>query len=342
MKLSLIEKMTVLFANADQKHDLLVDIAKSLEQDMTIPEIAKDFQTFGSSLEKMVGKRIEVASGRSKPLHSAFEGVVSDISIQVLQSNENDLAAAFYQAADSLKNTEGLFRTLLMAYLVPIAKIYAIVFLMSFIGSLVFAQLIPMLPMSRWPSLSRNFYAFISVFNNHGILILTTTLILMAVIGYALKNLRGSARYFIDSLPFFKQYRLLTASTIMRQLATLINSGKSFLEAVEWAANRHSTYAQWHLKQIAKNIKEAKHSGNIGKILDTGLVDERNVNRLKRIIPVNQLGDRFQNVADSSTLRLERNVKIVNAFSGAAFLVSAYLFMLTFFASVVFLIMEMV
>ena len=342
MKLSLTEKMTVLFANANQKHDLLVDIAKSLEQDMTIPEIAKDFQTFGSSLEKMVGKRIEAASGRSKPLHTAFEGVVSDISIQVLQSNENDLTAAFYQAADSLKNTEGLFQSLLMAYLVPLAKIYAIVFLMSFIGNVVFAQLIPMIPMSRWPSLSQNFYAFISVFNNHRILIVTATLILMTIIGYTLKNLRGSARYFIDSLPFFKQYRLLTASAVMRQLATLLNSGTPFLEAVEWTAKRHSPYAQWHLKQIAKNIKEVKHSGNIGKMLETGLVDERNVNRLKRVIPVNQLGDRFQKVADSSTFTLERNVKIVTVFSGTAFLASVYLFMLTFFASVVFLIMEMV
>lgn len=342
MKLSLNDKLTVLFTNPKYKIDLLNDVARSLQQEYSIPAIAKDFQTFGSSFEKLAGRRIAEATLRTKPLYSAFEGLISELSIQTLRSGDNsgDIAQAFKKAATSLETSEGLFYELTISYIIPILKLFGILIATGFIGEQVYSQLESILPKARWPTISIIFYEFSSFFYDYWLIVILALIFTFSAMSFSIRYCTGEPRDLLDKLPFFKQYRILIASQLLNQLSTLLNSGKPLLETVQWLSKKESPYCKSHLKKIERNITEVKRSGNIGHIFNTGLINQREVTRLQRSIPENQLGDYFSNAAENHTIQLKRNVQIFKFVSNFVFLLTAYTILLWFFISVFFLILS--
>lgn len=342
MKMSAMDKVNIFLAGTNQKVELMIDIARLLEQDLSLPEIAADFESFGSSLEKLVGKRIRYTTTNARPINEAFEGVISNLAVQTLKSGESsgDLASAFRQSVEAIESNEGLFGALVRGYTVPIIMLLGIAIAISMLPSLVFDQLKSMQPYGRWPMISRTLYDLSVSLAENRLFLTVSTLMLFVAVGVATSKLTGPVRTVLDKAPFFKQYRLVQANSILRQLATMIDAGVSLVESVEWVKSQQNTYAAHHLKKIARNIQEVKQAGNLGRLMATGLINEREVNRLTRPVAENMMGDMLKMSADNHKVQLQRKVvqvKVVGKFLPLAVLLFTLIWL---FASVFFLILS--
>lgn len=342
MNISLLDRITITTASSKAKVDLLKDIARNLEQDMPIPDIASDFIKYGSSLEKLVGLRMRAMTEKGHPTYMAFDGVVSNLAYQTLQTGEGteQLSVAFLKAAKAIESSEALFMDLALSYVVPMIKVACIFIIVAVISNEIFSQLKMILPQARWPGMSKSFYSLITIIYQNWISIIAGMLAFWITTYSIMKNTTGVARSYIDKLPFFKQYRVLTASGVLAQLSTLLNAGKPMLEAVRWVGANQDRYGKWHLRKMEKNILEAKNSGNLGHILDTGLINEREVYRLRRSIPDNQIGDILNYTGINHNITLKRGVDIVKVVASIVVKIIGLSMMLWFFSSVFFLILS--
>lgn len=342
MKLDLGDKLTVLLSSAKAKEDLMTDISRSLRQDFSIPDIAKDFEKFGTRLEKLAGKRMGIATQQAKPTYTAFEGIINPIAMQALRASEEtgDVAEAYQTSALAIQSSEGLLFNILKAYITPIIKILGLLSIISIIANEVFAQLTSMVPRAKWSGISSSFYDLAIFVYHKWFVILILLLTFFLLIGLIVTQLVGRARLHLDNLPFLKDYRALVAVSVLVQLGTLINAGKPFKEAIDWVKQQQNSYGRWHLSKIARNLNEVKRSGNIGHTLQTGLISDREADRLKRPIPENLIGDRLKQSGENQRTILKRKVDRMNANSEVFVLLASYAIMIWFFGAVTFLILS--
>lgn len=342
MKMSAMDKVNIFLAGTNQKVELMTDIARLLEQDLSLPEIAADFESFGSSLEQLVGKRIRYTTTNARPISEAFEGVISNLAVQTLKSGESsgDLASAFRQSVEAIKSNEGLFGALVRGYTVPIIMLFFIALGVSMLPSLVFEQLKNMQPYGRWPVMSRMLYDLAVSLAENRLLITVGILVFIVAVGVATSKLTGPVRNVLDKAPFFKQYRLVQANSVLGQLATMIDAGVSLVESVEWVKSQQNAYAAYHLNKIARNIQEVKQAGNLGRVMATGLINEREVNRLTRPVAENMMGDMLKMSADNHKVQLQRKVAQVKVVGKFLPLVVLLFILLWTFASILFLVLS--
>lgn len=342
MKLDIGDKLTVLLSTAQAKEDLMTDICRSLRQDFSIPDIAKDFQNFGTPLEKLAGKRMGIATQQAKATYTAFEGIISPIALQALRTSEEtgDVADAYQASALAIQSSEGLLSSLIRAYIVPIIKVLGLLFIISIIANEVFSQLATMVPRAKWSGISSSFYDLATFVYHKWSVILTLFIAFIVLVGLLITQVVGSPRSYLDKCPFFKDYRALVAISVLVQLGTLINAGKPFKESIDWVKQQQNRYGKWHLSKMAKNLNEVKRAGNIGHTLQTGLISDREADRLKRPIPENLIGDRLEQSGENQRTLLKRKVDKMNRGSETLVLFTSYGIMIWFFAAVTFLILS--
>ncbi|MFL7013596.1 type II secretion system F family protein [Enterovibrio norvegicus] len=336
------DRLIVLLAGSQGVVELLEDIHMLIRQDLPIPDIAKDFSDFGSPLEKLVGTRILSCISNAKPMYEAFEGVLSTISLQTLKTGEDTgaLDEAFKNTIDAVEANEGQFRQLALSYLKPIFVILAIFIALSHAGMSIFSNLKDFLPFAKWPQLSQSFYHLSEYVTDSDIYITIIVLLFIGVCCAIMVFVTGPMRKALDKAPFFKQYRILTASAVLNQMSTLLQAGLPMRETIAWLQANNSIYGNWHLTQMEARVLKVRRSGNIGEMLNTGLLNAREVNRLSRPIPSEHLSKRLLGSSESHKLQLKRTVANVQKYSYLVIMLVFFTMLLWMFASVFFLILS--
>ncbi|MDF9399138.1 hypothetical protein [Vibrio sp. 1180_3] len=342
MKLSFLENLSIKFTAVSDKINLLEDIANLLSGDMAIIDVALDLSEFGQPIEKLVGKRMYYAIRNTKPIYTAFEGIVSEITLQTIKAGEesHDLASGFLRAKEALEASEGLIGKLLKAFIIPGVKLLCVFLATGAIGNYVFSQLTMMTPLGRWPSISQMYYHYSQFLYENSIAIILGTLSLPIVVYVVVNFVHGPIRNRIDMIPFFKQYRLMSAGATLSTMATLLNANLSTLKMLQFLKGRTTRYCRYHLALMESNVTNNVGKGNIGYILDTGLIDARENNRLKRASGASTVGDRLQASANEHNLKLKRQIDKINSITTTGFLVLLYSSLLGFFSAVVFLVLS--
>ncbi|WP_428775952.1 hypothetical protein [Vibrio sp.] len=342
MELSIFDLITVKLTGAKDKAQMIEEMGRLLQQDMPLTDVARDFETFGSTLEKMVGKRLRIASDNGIAIHLAFEGIISDTAFETMKAGEaaGDMVEAFDKTKIAIQNSEGLFGMLLMSFVIPILKFLALALAIGFLGEYIFSMLKDLSPYGRWPGLSQVFYGYVSFIYQNWVAIIGSVVGLFVTVHLVKSKMTGGLRNYIDVLPFFKQYRLLTAGATLNALATLIHSDIALLKAIEILQSKAEPYSKWHLGMIELNIQKARSGGSLGQMLDTGLINEREVNRLSRTISDNELGDRIMHSSDEHNYLLKKQTERINYWMKIAFMVLLFSHIILLFASVMFLILS--
>lgn len=307
METSFADKLTYKLASAEDKLNLLEDIYFLLNQDMPTLDIALDLQK-GSSFEKVVGANMERAVEQSKPLHEVFEPLMSSTTLQALKAgiNGGDTAKGFSDASKAMQLSEGLFGKLIRSYTFPILKILAVVLATGFLGDFVFSQLVQTSPVKTWDFFSQFMYSYTLSVQSNWELIIVFTFGIIGLVWLMCTQVVGLPRRFIDKLPFFKQYRLLSAGSTLSNLSTLLNADEPLLESVWFLKKSANKYTNFHLNKIEENINRSR--GVLGNTLNTGMINERDVHRLSRSIPDNEVGDRLMLSAKNHNTLLERQI----------------------------------
>ncbi|MFC5079642.1 Toxin coregulated pilus biosynthesis protein E [Vibrio thalassae] len=341
-RLGALERLSLTLTSVDQKVNLLEDVSELLASDMSMVDIADDLMRFGDSLEKLVGKRIKYAVDHTKPVYTAFEGVVSEITLQTIKAGEesHDLATGFIRAKEALQASEGLIIKLLKAFLIPGFKLTLLLLITGHVGDYIFKQLMMTSPVAKWPSLSQLFYAYSDTLYQSTYKIIAIALLIPIVSYIVIQFVHGAPRSVIDKLPFFKQYRLMSAGASLSTMATLLNADMATLNVFRFMATRTTRYIRYHLEMMEQNLVNNVGRGNIGHILHTGLIDARETNRLKRGNVAITLGARLQKSANEHNKTLVRQIEKINQMTHYIFIFLLYGSLLAFFSAVFFLVMS--
>lgn len=325
MEISLLDRLTYLLSSTEDKIHLLEDIAFLLDQDMPASDIAIDLQK-GSSFERIIGKNLERAIENSQTFDVVFEPLLSAITLQTLKAgiNNGDSSQGFKDACEAMKLNEGLFGSLIRSYIVPILKILAVVLATGFAGEFIFSQLVEILPPKKWDFFSQFIYGYTTSIVEGWHKIIASTVGLILLTWFITVKVVGKPRKYIDKLPFFRQYRILNGGMMLSSLSTLLNADEPLLSSVQFLQNNSNHYMKYHLSLIENNINNSK--GVLGKTLDTGMVNERDIHRLSRSIPDSEIGDRLMLSAQSHNTVLGRQITLLGN-------VNKYFFMFFFIAS---------
>ncbi len=164
-------------------------------------------------------------------------------------------------------------------------------------------------PVQTWPSFSRLIYeTSLGIYENQ--LFIIVGFILIPVITFGIITFwLGDSRRFVDKLPFFKQYRLLTASASLSSLATLLASDTPIRESVEFLHERARGYGAYHLERMIEQIGHNTGKGNVGYALDTGLINAREITRLKRLSTDADLSRKLQNMSTTHSKQLVSSIQ---------------------------------
>lgn len=320
MEITFADKLTYKLASTEDKLNLIEDIHFLLNQDMPTMDIAFDLQK-GSGFEKVVGTNLERAIEQSRPLHEVFEPMMSSTTLQALKAgiNGGDTAKGFSDASKAMKLSEGLFGKLILSYIVPIFKILAVVLATGFLGDFVFSQLVQTSPVKTWDFFSQSMYSYTLAIQSNWELIIAFTIGFLIIVWLICTQLVGVPRKLIDKLPFFKQYRLLSAGSTLSSLSTLLNADEPLLESVWFLKKSANKYTKYHLNKVEENINRSR--GVLGNTLNTGMLNERDVHRLSRSIPDNEVGDRLLLSAKNHNTQLERQILKLQRFNYYFFLI---------------------
>lgn len=314
MGISLLDNLTYKLATTEDKIHLLEDIAFLLDQDMSSMDIAIDLQK-GSSFEQVVGKNMEKAIEKSQSLDAVFEPLLSATTLQTLKAgiNNGDTSKGFKDACQALTLNEGLFGALILSYLVPIFKVLAVVLVSGFLGDYIYSQLVELLPPRKWDLFSQFMYNYATTIVEKWKLILAVVGMFILLAWFVTVHVVGKPRRYIDKLPFFKQYRILNGGMMLSSLSTLLNADQPLLSSVQFLQKSSNRYMYYHLTLIQENINNSKDV--LGKTLNTGMVNERDIHRLSRSIPDSEIGDRLLLSAQSHNTILERQIKFLGNFN---------------------------
>lgn len=307
MQVSTIDKFTYFLASTEDKINLLEDISFLLKQDMPLVDIAIDLQK-GSGFEKVIGDNMQVAIDQSISLDHVFTPLLSKTTLQTLKSgiNSGDVVRGFDDAKKALELNEGQLLKLIKAYLIPTLKLLALAMGLGFFGDFIFSQLVESLPPQKWGFLSQSVYSVTGGIVESWLTILTLCAVSFVAVWFTCSQVTGPFRKYLDYLPFYKQYRILNAATTLSNLSVLLNADMALRKSVRFLHDSSNKYSQYHLSRIEKNIQNSRTV--LGKTLDTGMINNRDIHRLSRQIPENEIGDRLQMAADSHNTILQRQV----------------------------------
>ena len=336
-------RFSIFMSSSTDKATMLLDISRQLARDANMDEISKDFSTYGNTLEKIIGQRIAWTLKNGQPPYHAFEGVVNDLTLEAIKAGveTGNMATGFLLAKESLEKSDGMFGSLIWGFLIPIAKILSILLGGGFLGNYIFGQLKGLTPVRRWPGISQFTYGFTSFIAENFMLIVMLILAAILITTLIIKYVTGNTRRFFDSLPFFKQYRIMTAAITLTSMAMLIKADKPILATVQFLERKAKKYVRWHLGQMRQNITRVKGTGSIGNMLDTGLINTREITRLSRPMEITVIADRLEESAEEHSIMMQRQIARIKSVNQAVFYVSLVGMIGLIFVSVIFMALSM-
>ncbi|MBD1574741.1 hypothetical protein HC725_15920 [Vibrio sp. S17_S38] len=193
----------------------------------------------------------------------------------------------------------------------PLLGIIALLFTCACAYWFFFPMMTNLLPMPRWGGLSQFAYLFSKFWANKGLYIIIGIIVLstISIISLPLAPVgNGLIRKYIDQLPVFYHYRLITSTNLLRSMANLTRAGLSLLEGIDHIGYKTTPYLKWHLSNARKKIQSGE--SNIGKILDTGLIQEQNVRTMRIIGETGNHYETFNNSAELHNSLLESKMAI--------------------------------
>lgn len=269
------------------KIQLLEDLHVRFEFGDDPQTVAEEFIEHGSNLEKEIGSQINEALSNGSPFSEALEGWIPKIALESIRVGESsgDLAKGCENAIATLKATSES----ILKFAFEIGKPLVFVLIGIVICSATAVNLMPTLAgqtaINQWPYVSRAAYNFGINVTSYWQLYSLIICMLLVGIYFLLTDWVGESRKYVNGTPIFRQYNLVISIRLLTSIAQLRSIGVSLDESIDILMNSEGVdkFTSYHLNEMKMKIQKSQSDGLIGNLLDTGLLEDRLINRLKRV-----------------------------------------------------------
>ncbi|HEX4044552.1 MAG TPA: type II secretion system F family protein [Gammaproteobacteria bacterium] len=148
-----------------------------------------------------------------------------------------------------------------------------------YLNQVVFEQFKLIKPVSQWPASGRQFIAIAELIQYWWWVVILVIIMIVLIFHRLMTHYTGSLRAALDQFPPFSFYRQLTAARLLETLGLLVENGVVFKSALRVMQHQSNPYMHYHLTLMEGLLSKGKT--NIADVLATGLVDEKDLMRLR-------------------------------------------------------------
>lgn len=328
-----------------QQASLLQQIQRLSKVGIHQREIAEQLVKYGSSSEKQIGRSLLQSIDSGEPFSNALKPWFNRMVWESILAGETsgDWHGGLSNALETIHMQNISTIMLIKALIKPLFGLVALLFACACSYWFFFPMMTELLPMPRWGELSTFAYSFSQFWANRGLYMIFGIIALasISVISLPLAPIGdGRIRKYIDYLPIFSHYRLITSTNLLRSLSNLTRAGLNLLEGIDHIGYKTTPYLKWHLSNARKKI----HAGesNIGDIFDTGLIQEQNVRTMRIIGETGNHYETFKNSAELHGSLLESKMTMFRIWGSVIIKISALIITLIVGGGIAQLIINMI
>lgn len=318
-----IEKIT--FATGEQQA-FLEDLATLVDDGVPANKAVEVIGRVEKGSKRNVADHISLKVAQGRNIADGMEGWFAPAVIELIRAGEQGgtLGQNIRMAAESMGKKSDTFSSLASSLTYPLVVLIAGCSVLVYMNHSVFPQFATIKPLSEWPSNGQNLVMLANFLQNWWYLIIGVTVGLIIAISLTVKNVVGDTRTMLDKIFGFTIYRQLSAARFMETLGLLIANGVVFKQALKILEQQASPYLSWHLMMM--EIKLGRGRGNIAEVLDTGLISDEDIVRLKAIADAKGFEHALIRLGKAAGERGVQTVRKLGRIMGGVFLALAGMF----------------
>jgi len=189
------------------------------------------------------------------------------------------LVTTVKSAINTLGRSSGAMGAFVGAIAYPCMVIVMACGVILYLDSSVFVQFKAIKPVDKWPQAGRDLLATAALIRHWWWLCLLAGGGTVFVTVKIMRDYIGELRPSLDKFPLFKLYKQFVAARFMETLGLLVANGIVFKNALKVMQYRADPYLGSHLVMMEHLLSTGR--GNVADILETGLIDEKDIVRLR-------------------------------------------------------------
>jgi toxin co-regulated pilus biosynthesis protein E len=234
-----------------------------------------------TDISKDVSMAISEKIGQGQALAEGMTGWFAPNVIEIIRVGEEGgaLAETMKSAINSLSQSTGSMGALIGAVSYPLMVIIMACAIIEYLNSSVFVQFKLIKPVEQWPDAGRTLLEVADLIKYWWWIFIVGLAALVFIMRKIMSNYVGELRPLLDKVPPFTLYRRMSAARLMETLGLLVANGVVFRSAIKVMQYQANPYVQSHLLMMENLLSAGK--GNVADVLTTGLIDEKDIMRLK-------------------------------------------------------------
>ncbi|MCD6056266.1 MAG: tcpE [Gammaproteobacteria bacterium] len=280
---SFLNKIQRLLFSSREQQAFLEDWTSLVEDGVAPVKALETLRQICNKSAVQVADSIMEAAVAGHPLADGMRGWFPPTVIELIHAGEE--GGSFMQtmrsATESMQTKNSAVGSIIGVLSYPVVVLILGLYVTVYINNSILTQFAAILPISQWPQDGKNLVAFANLVEHWWWALLV--IIVGGSIGLYQFLFRyiGEYREYVDKIPLLSLYRRISAARFMETLGLLTSNGVVFKKALSIMQQGASPYSGWHLMLMERRL--GRGQSNIADVLDTGMVEQYDVLRLKAI-----------------------------------------------------------
>jgi len=266
--------------------------------------------------------------GQGQPLADGMREWFAVNVVEIVRVGESGgaLPQTLHSAINMLSQQGAAISALLGAILYPLFILFVACCVIVYLNSSVFDQFKMIKPVSQWPEAGQRLIFIAYLIETWWWIFILGVLAFVMGLRFVIVNYVGDLRPTLDQFPPFSFYRNLVAARLLETLGLLVSNGIVFKSAIKVMQLQAGPYMLTHLQHM--EILLSKGRTNIADVLDTGLIDENDLMRLRVMAEVKGFEHGLIRMGVNGAEKATATMKVISRIIGGIFLILGALLIL--------------
>lgn len=269
-----------------------------------------------TGINKSVAAAISQKISEGQALADGMSNWFSVNIVEIIRVGEEGgaLAQTMKSAINSLGQSSGTMGAFIGAIAYPMVVILMACGIIIYLDGGVFIQFKAIKPVEEWPDAGRQLLAVASLIRNWWWVLIVGVVAFIIILGKIMDNYVGELRPLLDKFPPFTIYRQLMSARFLETLGLLVANGVVFRNALKVMQYSANPYLTSHLVMMGHLLSRGK--GNVADVLSTGLVDDKDVLRLRVMAEVKGFEQGLIRMGTSGAEKTANTLKFIGKIFG--------------------------
>lgn len=264
----------------------LEDFAHLIEDGIPPNKAIEMLAKAAKGVSKEVAASIAATISTGRPLAEGMRDWFAFNVVEIIRIGEEGgaLGETIKSAINMMSSRSSTMGALIGAVAYPATVCLIACLVIIYLNNSVFTQFLTIKPMDAWPEAGKRLVHIAHFIESWWWTVVVAVIALVFGIQMTMKNYIGPLRTPLDQFFPFNMYRQFVAAHVLETLGLLVANGVVFKSALGIMQHKVTPYLGLHLQQMERLMGKGK--GNIADVLDTGLINEEDLMRLRILAEV--------------------------------------------------------